>query len=256
MKRRMPTIALAQIKYNHTGRHNVDRIKKYIVLAAEKKADIVCFPETCINKAQKLPLNHKLIKEIQETCKEHSIWAIITDNFISKETHYKMAILIDREGKIKGKYKKIHLYGDGVEEKGKRIFVRDTDFGKIGIVICWDLAFPKLFRKMKKAGAEIVFCPSYWGYEAKAHKEDPKQNELNLLKSMLLSRAFENLNFVCVCNPYKKEWDLIDYSAIASPHKILAELYDKEGLVISKVNLNEIEKFTKLYPGKKPEEEK
>ena len=250
MKRRMPTVALAQIKYNHTGRHNVDRIKRYIVLAAKQRADIVCFPETCINKAQQLPLNHKLIKEIQNTCRENSIWAIITDNFISNGTHYKMAILIDREGKIKGKYKKVHLYGDGAQENGKRIFVRDTDFGRIGIVICWDLAFPKSFKKMKNAGAEIVFCPAYWGYESKAYKEDPKNNEMNLLKSILLSRAFENLNFVAVCNPFKEEWDLISYSAISSPHKILAELYEREGLVVSKVNLNEIEKFSNIYPGK------
>jgi len=188
MKRRTPIIALAQIKYNHTGRHNVDRIKKYIVLAAKKKADIVCFPETCINKAEQLPLNHKLIKEIQETCKENSIWTIITDNFIANGAHYKMAILVDREGKIRGKYKKIHLYGDETKENGKRIFVKDTDFGKIGIVICWDLAFPKLFRKMKNAGAEMVFCPAYWGYESKAHKENPKENEKNIIKSMMLSR--------------------------------------------------------------------
>jgi len=164
----------------------------------------VCFPESCINKAEKLPLNHRLIKEIQETCKENSIWAIITDYFISKENHYKMAILIDRNGEIKGKYKKIHLYGDHTDGTGKRIFVHDTDFGRIGIVICWDLAFPKLFKKMKNAGAEIVFCPAYWGYEAKAHKENPKDGELNLLKSMLLSRAFENLNFVCVLQSIQK----------------------------------------------------
>jgi predicted amidohydrolase len=250
MKRRTPTIALAQIKYNHTGRHNVDKIKRYIELAAEKGADIVCFPETCINKAQELPLNHKLIKEIQEKCKENSIWAIITDYFISKDNYYKMAILIDRKGEIKGKYKKIHLYGDSAKEGGKRIFVYKTDFAKIGIVICWDLAFPKLFKEMKKAGAEIVFCPAYWGYESKAHKENPKINELNLLKSMLLSRAFENINFVAVCNPFKEEWDLISYSAISSPHKILSELYGKEGLVTAKLNLNEIKKFSKMYPGK------
>jgi predicted amidohydrolase len=251
MKKRMPLIALAQIKYNCTGRHNVDKIKKYINLAGEKKADIVCFPETCINKAENLPLNHELIKEIQETCKNNSIWAIITDYFISKDKHYKMALLIDREGKIRGKYKKIHLYGDNAKENGKRIFVHDTDFGKIGVVICWDLAFPKLFKDMKKAGAEIVFCPSYWGYESKVHKEDPKNNELNLLKSILLSRAFENLNFVAVCNPFKEEWDLISYSAISSPHKILSEIKNKEGLVTARVNLNEIDKFSKIYPGKK-----
>lgn len=246
----MPMIALAQIKYNHTGRHNVDKIKEYIRLAGEKKADIVCFPETCINKAEKLPLNHKLIKEIQETCKENSIWAIITDYFISKDAYYKMAILIDRNGEIKGKYKKIHLYGDRTDGTGKRIFVHDTDFGKIGIAICWDLAFPKLFKQMKNVGAEIIFCPAYWGYESKAHKENPKGGELNLLKSILLSRAFENLNFVCVCNPYKEEWDLISYSAISSPHKILSEMNNKEGLVTARVNLNEIKKFSKIYPGK------
>jgi predicted amidohydrolase len=250
MNRKMPLIALAQIKYNHTGRHNVDKIKEYIRLAGERKADIVCFPETCINKAEKLPLNHKLIKEIQDTCKENSIWAIITDYFISKDTHYKMAILIDRNGEIKGKYKKIHLYGDHTEESGRRIFVHDTDFAKIGIVICWDLAFPKLFKKMKNAGAEIVFCPAYWGYESKVYKENPKNGELNLLKSILLSRAFENLNFVTVCNPFKEEWDLISYSAIASPHRILAEINEKEGLVTARLNLNDIEKFSKIYPGK------
>ena len=246
----MPIIALAQIKYNHTGRHNVDKIKEYIKLAAEKKADIVCFPETCINKAQQLPINHKLIKEIQQTCKENSIWAIVTDYIISKKLSYKMALLIDREGKIKGKYKKIHLYGDHTKESGKKIFVYETDFAKIGIVICWDLAFPKLFKKMKEENAEIIFCPAYWGYEAKAHKENPKENELNLLKSILLSRAFENINFVAVCNPFKEEWDLISYSAISSPHKILAEIKNKEGLVTAKINLNEIKKFSNIYPGK------
>jgi predicted amidohydrolase len=103
---------------------------------------------------------------------------------------------------------------------------------------------------MKKAGAEIVFCPAHWGYEVKAHKEDPKNGELNLMKSLLVSRAFENLNFVSVCSPVADEWDLISYSAISSPHKILAELYNKEGLVTARLNLNEIEKFSKIYPGK------
>lgn len=251
MKRRMPVVALAQIRYNHTGKHNVDIIKRYIRLAAGKKADIVCFPETCINRPVKLPLNHKLIKEIQEECKKNSIWAIITDYFVTKENKiYKMAVLIDREGEIKGKYKKIHLYGDNAKKGGKRIFVYKTDFAKIGIVVCWDLAFPKLFKQMKKAGAEIIFCPAHWGYEVQAHKENPKKGELTLLKSLLVSRAFENLNFVAVCSPVADEWDLISYSAISSPHKILAAIKDKEGLITAKLNLNEIKKFSKIYPDK------
>jgi len=244
-----PLIALAQIEYGNAERHNIEKIKKYISLAGKKKADIICFPETCLNRKHNLSMSHSIIKEIQEACKKNSIWAIITDYFIINKKTYKAALLIDRTGKIKGNYKKINLYGDDAKE-GKRIFAYKTDFAKIGIVICWDLAFPKLFKKMKKAGAQIIFCPAKWCYETKAHEKNHKERELNLLKSMILSRAFENLNFIALCNPITNQRDLISYSAISSPHKILAEIKDKEGLITAKLNLNEIKTFSKLYPGK------
>ena len=245
--RKNPIIALAQIKYYDTAeKHNVEKIKKYIRLAKKKNADIICFPETCIHKTDYLSLNNKLVKEIQKTCKNNSIWSIVTDSFIINKKPYKIALLIDREGKIRGKYKKINLYDDETK-RGKKIFIFQTDFAKIGISICWDLAFPDLFRKMKKRGAEIIFCPSKWCYEASVHKKDPKQMELILLKSIIISRAFENLFFVALCNPVTNQKDLISYSAIASPHRIIKEIKDKEGMIVSKINIREIKKFSKIY---------
>jgi predicted amidohydrolase len=250
MKKRQPIIALAQIEYDPRKKNNIDKIIKYIKEAKRKKADIVCFPESCICRTKTLHFDDELIKQLKIECKKNSIWCIITEDIILRGKPYNMSILIDRNGKVKGNYKKIHLYGDSEElNAGKKIKVLQTDFAKIGIAICWDLAFPELFKKMKKAGAEIVFCPAQWAYEQKAHDKQHKKREKEILESLILARAFENLYFVALGNPVRKyEKEQVSYSAIASPHKILKEIVGKEGLITAKINLGEIKKFEKIYP--------
>lgn len=247
-----PVIALAQIRYFDGGKSdNIAKIKKFITLAAKAKADIICFPESCIQKDKYLQIDSEIVNEISASCKENRIWAIVGDTFKKYRKLYNMAILIDRNGTIKGKYKKINLYGDNIEKAGKHIFTYQTDFAKIGIAICWDLAFPDLFVKMKKAGAQIIFNPSYWCYEDVVHDKDHKARELILVKSLIQSRAFENLCYVAYVSPVTNEKDLISYSAVVAPHKILNSILDKEGLIIQKINLKDIKKFQNLYPNKK-----
>ena len=169
MKNKKPIIALAPIKYfDISKKDNLKKVINSIRKAAKRKADIICFPESCLHKTETFKLEDEIIKRIREECKKNNIWCIITEDFILKKKPFNMAILIDRKGEIKGKYRKIHLYDDSVRA-GKKVRVFKTDFAKIGIVICWDLAFPELFRKMKEKGAEIIFCPSQWCYEQKAH---------------------------------------------------------------------------------------
>ena len=154
MRNDNPRIALAQIKYfDINEKNNVDKIIEYIKKAKKKKADIVCFPETCVLKDNHLDLNHKLLIKIKKECKKQQIWCIITDDFMYKDKQYNMSVLINREGKIKGSYKKMRPYAERNVTPGYKIRVFDTDFGKIGIAICWDLAFPSFFRSMKKSGA-------------------------------------------------------------------------------------------------------
>ncbi|HTY44298.1 MAG TPA: carbon-nitrogen hydrolase family protein [Patescibacteria group bacterium] len=257
-RRKNPVIALAQIKYFDTAEnHNVKKIKKYISLAKSKGADIICFSESTIHKNDFLSFNHKLVEEIREECRKNSIWCIVDDDMMIKGKIYNAAILIDRKGKIAGEYRKINLMGEGYDspvKAGKEVKVFKTDFAKIGIAICWDLAYPDLFRKMKKKGAEIVFCPTYWKYELHAHhirkyKEKQRERERWTLKSLIMTRAFENLFFVALCNPAKNNYekDLVSYSAIASPHKILAEIKDKEGLIVKEIRMSEIGKLEKIY---------
>ncbi|VVB78055.1 Nitrilase [uncultured archaeon] len=251
MKQRNATIALAPIKYfDISKKDNLKKIKKYIKAAAKRGADIICFPESCLHKTEALSINHEIIQEIRDECKKNSIWCIITEDLILRKKPYNMAILINRKGEIKGKYKKIHLYDDDVKA-GKKVKVFRTDFGKIGIVICWDLAYPELFKKMKEKKAEIIFCPSQWCYEHKAHHKKHKEIEIELLKCLATARAFENINFVALCNPLREREDQVSYSAIVSPHRVLKETVGEEKLIIAKINLNEIKKLEKLYPGKK-----
>lgn len=247
MKDACPVIALAQIKYFHECKtHNIGKIKEYIKLAKKAKADIVCFPETCVHKTEFLDKNDWLLGQIRDECKKNRIWCIITEHLRIKRRDYNTAILIDREGKIKGMYKKIHLYGDEVKP-GKKTMVFETDFAKIGIAICWDLSFPDLFRKLRSRGAEIVFCPAKWWYEKEAHDKAHKKREIKILESLIRARAFENLFYVAICNPVMDSKYQVSYSAIASPHKLLKEISGKEGLITAKINLKELKKLRKLY---------
>ena len=245
-------IAVAQIKYfDISKKNNVEKIKKYIRLAKKAKVDIICFPESCVHKTEILHPNHKLIKEIREECKKNSIWCILTEDLRVnalgiRKKEYNTAMLIDRNGNIKGEYRKIHLYGD-TTKPAKKVYVFKTDFAKIGIAICWDIAFPELFREMKKKGAEIVFCPAQWWYETPAHDSEHMKREIKILESLVMARAFENIFFVALCNPVQESKFQVSYSAIASPHKILNRIIGKEGMITAEINLNEIKKLTKLY---------
>ncbi|MFZ1970790.1 MAG: carbon-nitrogen hydrolase family protein [Candidatus Nanoarchaeia archaeon] len=241
-----PIIALAQIKYFDTATtNNLKKIIRYIRLAKEKGADIICFPESCLYKSS-LELDNKFVKQISEECKKNSIWCIITDDLKKDGKTYNTSLLIDRKGIIKGGYKKIHLYGDNTLA-GNKSQVFKTDFGKVGIAICWDLAFPELFQKMKKRGAQIVFCPSQWWYDSGVHFENRKKREKEILRALVLARAYENVFFLALCNPVTGAMHQISYSAISSPVRILKEISGRQGLIVQKINLDEIKKIQKIY---------
>ncbi|MFH1070892.1 MAG: carbon-nitrogen hydrolase family protein [Candidatus Glassbacteria bacterium] len=80
-------------------------------------------------------------------------------------TLYNTAALIDRQGRVAGKYRKVHLPLEDLESgvtPGDHYPVFDTDFGRIGIVICYDIQFVDPARNLTVQGAEIIFCPN-WG---------------------------------------------------------------------------------------------
>ncbi|HET6217127.1 MAG TPA: carbon-nitrogen hydrolase family protein [Acidobacteriaceae bacterium] len=76
---------------------------------------------------------------------------------------YNTAPLFDREGKLVGKYEKYYPYDPELDRgvtPGSSFPVFDTDFGKVGIMICYDSWFPEAARMLSLNGAELVLFPS------------------------------------------------------------------------------------------------
>ncbi|WQF86720.1 Putative carbon-nitrogen hydrolase [Colletotrichum destructivum] len=80
--------------------------------------------------------------------------------------------------------------------------VFDTPLGPVGILVCWDLAFPEAFRQLVLAGAKVIIMPSYWTLSDMS-KEGLAYNancERMFVENTLTTRAFENTAALIYCN--------------------------------------------------------
>ena len=103
-----------------------------------------------------------VMKNLAEELSVHILVPIImlAENGIVENT----AILIDDEGKMIGRYSKTHLVGQEQFHlrSGNDFPVFDTKFGRVGIVICYDICFPETARLLALEGADLILCPSAW----------------------------------------------------------------------------------------------
>ncbi|GAA5024606.1 carbon-nitrogen family hydrolase [Streptomyces siamensis] len=109
-------------------------------------------------------------------------------------TLYNTALLFDRTGDLRGSYRKIHRYGFDTGEAtlmggGRDIVTVPTDFGVVGLAICYDLRFPELFRGLLDAGAELVVVPAAW-----------PAARLNHFQLLTRTRALEEQVFLLACD--------------------------------------------------------
>ncbi|MFD6921660.1 carbon-nitrogen family hydrolase [Streptomyces sp. NPDC059944] len=108
-------------------------------------------------------------------------------------TLYNTALLLDRNGDLRGHYRKIHRYGFDTGEAtlmggGEDIVTVRTDFGVVGLAICYDLRFPELFRGLLDAGAELVVVPAAWPAARLGH-----------WRLLTRTRALEDQVFLLAC---------------------------------------------------------
>lgn len=110
-----------------------------------------------------------------------------------------VAYFITDEGEIAGRYEKKNLWGS-IERKHLTSSsddphpVFDTPLGKVGMLICWDLAFPEAFREMVAHGAKLIIIPTFWTMNdcsETGRALNPTAEGL-FLDSMLVARCFEN----------------------------------------------------------------
>lgn len=98
---------------------------------------------------------------------------------------YNTAVLIDRAGNVVGKYRKVYLPREEVEAgltPGFDYPVFRTDFGTVGLMICYDVFFPDPARALASRGAEMVLMP-IWGGDETLAKARAIENKVFLVAS-------------------------------------------------------------------------
>ena len=180
-------VAATQMSCSWELDQNILKAKNIIVQAAKKGANIILLQELfqspyfCIEYDEKIFHlaqtfeNNKVLKEMSELCKELNVVLPISYFERSNNAYFNSVAVIDSDGTILGNYRKSHIPdAPGYLEKyyfnpGNTGFkVWDTNFGKIGIGICWDQWFPEAARIMALKGADILFYPTAIGNELRS----------------------------------------------------------------------------------------
>lgn len=131
--------------------------------AASFQPDIVCLPET-FTRGSAEPVDGPTITRLATWAQSHDCYVICPLLVHAGEQTFNSAVLIDRAGKIVGRYDKIRPTEGELEkqvlpgETDPPIF--QTDFGLVGIQICFDVNWHEQWRRLKEKGASIIFYPS------------------------------------------------------------------------------------------------
>jgi predicted amidohydrolase len=167
-------VRLATIHYKPMGRSPRENCEEYaplIVEAAKQKADIVVLRETVptVGVPQKIFEIAEVIPGpttgyFGELARNNHLHIVLSLNERDGHLVYNTAVLIGRDGRLIGKYRKVCLPPGEVAAgiaPGKDYPVFDTKLGKVGLMICYDGFFPEVARELSNRGAEIIAWPVY-----------------------------------------------------------------------------------------------
>jgi predicted amidohydrolase len=190
-------VTVASINYR-PGRKTgsaTENIRRFIEVAEKAvpgKVDVLLFPEgtptvdTGIPYADVAePIPGPITEQFGELAKRKNAY-VVTGIYEREGTAvYNTAVLIDRQGKVAGKYRKVYIPREEIEvgiTPGNEYPVFDTDFGRIGMMICWDSEYPEPARALALKGAEIILMP-IWDGENTLVKARAIENHLFLVES-------------------------------------------------------------------------
>jgi predicted amidohydrolase len=144
-----------------------------IDLAAYDRCDLICLPEAFAQ--HHLPserwseigegLDGEIFTRVSKKAREHACYVVCPALIRDGDRLFNTAMLIDRAGACAGRYDKcvctISEIQAGVTP-GSKHDVFETDFGRVGIVICFDLNFPEIGRALRANGAKLICFPSMY----------------------------------------------------------------------------------------------
>ena len=260
-------VSCIQLKSNNNILHNLKKTEKLISKAVKQKSDFILTPEISslfsVEKKRLLKICKSMKEDfylngIRKLAKKYKKWILI-GSLIIKVTKNKLvnrSVLIDKTGKIRTYYDKVHMYDAALSKRekyfeskifraGKKIKSSNLPWGKLGLSICYDLRFPNMYRKLSKAGCDYISIPS-------AFTETTGKRHWH---SLLKARAIENFCYVFAPAQGGTHYNgrkTFGHSLIVSPDgKILKELKKSEGVITVLIDPKLPKKLRSIIPSLK-----
>ena len=266
-------IAILQTKVFAEKEKNIRQLEEILASGKTEEADLVTLPEmfACPYETGNFPLYAEAEggpswQALSALAKKYGIYLSAgsmpeavkaksekAESPSEKDRVYNTAYVFDREGKQIGKHRKAHLFDINVEggqcfkesdtlSPGEWIGCFDTEFGKIGLCICYDFRFPETARLMALDGAKVILVPAAFNMTT-----GPAHWEL-----MFRQRAVESQCYVIGTAPARDP----DSSYISWGHSIavdpwgtiLTQMDEKEGIRIIEIDLDYADKVRRELP--------
>jgi len=251
-------IALAQISCKRGDKaENVRKIEDNVTKAKKQGAELVIFPELSLTGytvrdqiyelAETIPgSSTNVLEKLARKTETHIVFGMPELSEKTQATIHNTAVLIGPDGFI-GRYRKMYLPTHSVFEE-KRYFrpgyqtpVFETEFGKIGLIICYDVFFPEVSRLTRLKGAQLIICIS----------ASPAVRR-TFFEILTAARAIENTVFLAYVNLTGVEDGLQFWggSRLVGPNgKVLVKAkYNEEDLVMGEVNYADIRPIETFVP--------
>src|SRR5437899_397231 len=237
---------------------NLKKILCYISKAASQGSALCAFPEfiMCYTRSSQSAaelsaiaekITGEFVSSIAETAKENSIQVVGTFYEKSPKRHrvYDTSFLINKNGKILSRYRKVHLYDALGFKESMKLYPGSsiakpvkTSIGKLGLMICYDLRFPEMSRILASSGSEILMVPSAW---VKGKMKEEHWMTINK------TRAIENGCYVI--SPDQVGNIYCGRSLVVDPFgKILLDMKKREGIGIVDISLKQVKQVRKMLP--------
>jgi predicted amidohydrolase len=244
------------------GEENLVKMSQFIErVSTEQRVDLIVFPELVTSGyecgvrftdlAERVP--GPTVNVLAQRASDFGVHVVF--GMVAKERVesiiYNAAVLIGPDGEVIGQYNKVHLRGEErmAFRAGYRYPVLETEFGLVGLMLGWDLAFPEVARSLTLEGAELLCVCANW--------ERPNLEEW---RTYALARAYENAVFVAAANRIGEEpsYTFFGNSMIVGPRgEVYAALDEEiEGYIVAKIdldNIRHIREETQLFQCRQPQ---
>ncbi|HOX30985.1 MAG TPA: carbon-nitrogen hydrolase family protein [Spirochaetales bacterium] len=256
-------VGVVQLDTQNDKGKNLERICAYIDEAADRGAKLVALPEVMNLIGEKNvgeggeaePIPGYTTQILAKKARERRVYlhcGSMKEAIPGEARAYNTTVMLDDKGEIIAKYRKLHTFdvtlADGTVcnesarvRPGSEIVTVDTELGRLGFSICYDIRFPELFRLLAAAGARLVFTPANFTLPTGKDHWEP----------ILRARAIENACYVVAPAQIGKKPNFTAFgnSMVVDPWgSVVARAKDEPGVAIAEIDLDYQDKVRAQLP--------